>query len=141
MIGRISRNLKRQSQDASIRLGESLSVLDETLSGIRIIKGFGAEALMRLKFFRINDSLFHTRNKMNFRRDLSSPLTETLGVVILTIILYFGGMLVFSNNGKGFSGGDLITYIAVFAYADQPGKNPFDVSSSISSAGPPPWNG
>src|SRR5579863_10353280 len=49
LIGRISRKLKRQSQDAAIRLGESLSVLDETLSGIRIIKGFGAEMIMKLK--------------------------------------------------------------------------------------------
>jgi len=128
LIGRISRNLKRQSQDAAVRLGESLSVLDETLGGIRIIKGFGAEALMRLRFFRINDSLFHIRNKMNFRRDLASPLTETLGVFILTIILYFGGMLIFHNNGKGFTGGDLITYLAVFGMLINPAKN---LSTSI----------
>ena len=128
MIGRISRTLKRQSQDAAVRLGESLSVLDETLSGIRIIKGFGAEALMKLKFFKINDSLFHIRNKMNARRDLASPLTETLGVIILTIILYFGGMLVFHHGGSGFSGGDLITYIAVFAMLINPAKT---LSTSI----------
>ena len=128
LIGRISRNLKRQSQDAAVRLGESLSVLDETLSGIRIIKGFGAEALMKLKFFKINDSLFHVRNKMNIRRDLASPLTETLGVFILTIILYFGGMLIFRNNGKGFSGGDLFTYLAVFGMLINPAKT---LSTSI----------
>jgi ATP-binding cassette, subfamily B, bacterial MsbA len=128
MIGRISRTLKRQSQDAAVRLGESLSVLDETLSGIRIIKGFGAEALMKLKFFKINDSLFHIRNKMNARRDLASPLTETLGVIILTIILYFGGMLVFRHGSNGFSGGDLITYIAVFAMLINPAKT---LSTSI----------
>jgi ATP-binding cassette, subfamily B, bacterial MsbA len=128
LIGRISRTLKRQSQDAAIRLGESLSVLDETLGGIRIIKGFGAEALMRLKFFRINDSLFHIRNKMNARRDLASPLTEVLGVIILTIILYYGGILVFHNNGQGFSGGDLISYIAVFAMLINPAKT---LSTSI----------
>jgi ATP-binding cassette, subfamily B, bacterial MsbA len=128
LIGRISRTLKRQSQDAAIRLGESLSVLDETLGGIRIIKGFGAEALLRLKFVRINDSLFHIRNKMNARRDLASPLTEVLGVIILTIILYYGGILVFHNNGQGFSGGDLISYIAVFAMLINPAKT---LSTSI----------
>src|SRR6201999_2678613 len=106
LIGRISRSLKRQSKDAAIRLGESLSVLDETLSGIRVIKGFGAESLLRRKFLQINDSLFHTRNKMNARRDLASPLTEVLGTVILSIILYYGGVLVIGNHGKGFSGGD-----------------------------------
>jgi len=128
LIGRISRTLKRQSQDAAIRLGESLSMLDETLGGIRIIKGFGAEALMRMKFFRINESLFHTRNKMNWRRDLASPLTEVLGVIILTIILYYGGMLIFRTHGQGFSSGDLISYIAVFAMLINPAKT---LSTSI----------
>ncbi len=128
LIGRISRVLKRQSQDAAVRLGESLSVLDETLSGIRIIKGFGAELIMKLKFVRINDSLFHIRNKMNFRRDLASPLTETLGTVILTIILYFGGMLVIRNSAQGFSGGDMMAYIAIFGLLINPAKN---LSTSI----------
>ncbi|HLI93740.1 MAG TPA: ABC transporter ATP-binding protein [Puia sp.] len=126
LIGRISRILKRHSQDAAERLGESLSVLDETLSGIRIIKGFGAELMMKLKFVKINDSLFHIRNKMNWRRDLASPLTETLGVVILTIILYAGGMLVI--KGHGFSGGDMMTYIAVFGLLINPAKT---LSTSI----------
>jgi subfamily B ATP-binding cassette protein MsbA len=128
LIGRISRKLKKQSQEAAIRLGESLSVLDETLSGIRIIKGFGAEVMMKLKFVRINDSLFHIRNKMNWRRDLASPLTETLGIVILTIILYFGGMLVIRGHGHGFSGGDMMAYIAVFGLLINPAKT---LSTSI----------
>jgi len=123
LIGRISRTLKRQSKDASERLGESLSVLDETLGGIRVIKGFGAESLLRKKFTQINDSLFHIRNKMNARRDLASPLTETLGIVILTVILYYGGTLIFRTHGNGFSGGDLITYIGVFAMLINPAKN------------------
>jgi subfamily B ATP-binding cassette protein MsbA len=123
LIGRISRTLKRQSQDAAVRLGESLSILDETLSGIRIIKGFGAELIMKVKFTRINDSLFHIRNKMNARRDLASPLTETLGTVILTIILYSGGMLVLRNSGHGFSGGDMMAYIAIFGLLINPAKN------------------
>lgn len=122
LIGRISRTLKRQSKDASIKLGESLSVLDETLSGIRIIKGFGAESLLARKFHQLNDTLFHIRNKMNARRDLASPLTETLGISILAVVLYFGGMLVINNHGKGFSGGDLITYIAVFGLLINPAK-------------------
>ncbi|HVU97539.1 MAG TPA: ABC transporter ATP-binding protein [Puia sp.] len=123
LIGRISRTLKRQSKDASIRLGESLSVLDETLGGIRVIKGFGAESLLRKKFTQINDSLFHIRNRMNARRDLASPLTETLGIFILTIILYYGGMLILRTHGNGFSGGDLITYIGVFGLLINPAKN------------------
>ncbi len=128
LIGRISRTLKKQSKDASAKLGESLSVLDETLGGIRVIKGFGAESLLRKKFVQINDNLFRIRNKMNARRDLASPLTEVLGVVILTVILYYGGMLVLSTHSKGFSGGDLISYIAVFAMLINPAKT---LSTSI----------
>ena len=124
LIGRISRSLKRQSKAASEKLGESLSVLDETLGGIRIIKGFGAEALLRKKFFGINDALYHIRNKMNTRRDLASPLTEVLGVIILSVILYYGGRLVLTNiHGHGLPPGDLITYIAVFALLINPAKN------------------
>ncbi|HEX9509935.1 MAG TPA: ABC transporter ATP-binding protein [Puia sp.] len=123
LIGRISRSLKRQSQAASVKLGESLSVLDETLGGIRIIKGFGAESLLRKKFVGINDELYHTRNKMNFRRDLASPLTEVLGVAILSIILFYGGRLILQTGGKGFTAGDLITYISIFALIINPAKN------------------
>jgi ATP-binding cassette, subfamily B, bacterial MsbA len=72
--------------------------------------------------------LFNTRNKMNARRDLASPLTEVLGVIILTIILYYGGMLIFRTKGQGFSSGDLISYIAVFAMLINPAKT---LSTSI----------
>lgn len=130
LIGRISRTLKRQSQSASVKMGESLSVLDETLGGIRIIKGFGAERLLKNKFLKINDDLYHIRNKMNFRRDLASPLTETLGVVILSIILYYGGRLVLDHAGTrgALPPGDLISYIATFGLLINPAKN---LSTSI----------
>ncbi|HMH21428.1 MAG TPA: ABC transporter ATP-binding protein [Puia sp.] len=124
LIGRISRSLKKQSKSASVKLGESLSVLDETLGGIRIIKGFGAESLLKKKFVQINDDLYHIRNKMNFRRDLASPVTEVLGIMILCIILYFGGRLVLgAKAGEGLQGGDLITYIALFGILINPAKN------------------
>ncbi len=122
-IGRISRSLKKQSQAAAEKLGESLSVLDETVSGIRIIKGFNAENLLRNKFFGINDRLFSIRNKMNARRDLASPLTEVLGVMVLCIILYIGGSLVLTKATGALPAGDLITYIAVFAIMINPAKD------------------
>ena len=123
IIGRISRSLKKQSQAASEKLGESLSVLDETVSGIRIIKGFNAENLLRNKFFVINDLLFSIRNRMNARRDLASPLTEVLGVIVLSSILYIGGRLVLTSDIKALPAGDLMTYIAVFAIMINPAKD------------------
>ena len=122
-IGRISRSLKKQSQAAAEKLGESLSVLDETVSGIRVIKGFNAEPLLRNKFVGINDLLFYIRNKMNARRDLASPLTEVLGIIVLCIILYIGGRLVLTNAVNAMPAGDLMTYIAVFAIMINPAKD------------------
>jgi ATP-binding cassette, subfamily B, bacterial MsbA len=130
IIGRISKSLKKQSQDASVKLGESLSVLDETVSGIRIIKGFNAEGILREKFVGINNLLFNIRNKMNARRDLASPLTEVLGVMVLSIILYVGGSLVFSNSPNAMPPDDLMAYIAVFGMMINPAK---DLSTAVSN--------
>lgn len=121
IIGRISRTLKKQSQDAAIKLGEGLSILDETLGGLRVIKAFLAEKLLRSRFHRVNDELFEVRKKMGARRDLASPLTEVLGVMVLSTILYFGGRLVI--GGEGLKGEELMAYIASFAMIINPAKN------------------
>ncbi len=121
IIGRISRSLKRQSNDAAIKLGESLSILDETLGGLRVIKAFLVEKLLSSRFHKVNTELFEVRKKMGARRDLASPLTELLGVIVLSTILYFGGRLVLGNGGL--VAADLITYIAAFAMIINPAKN------------------
>jgi len=123
VIGRISRTLKKQSQEASIKLGEALSILDETLGGMRVIKAFLAEKLMLRHFTQVNDQLFEIRNKMNARRDLASPLTEVLGVGVLCAILYFGASLALADDTKGMAAGNLIVYIATFALLINPAKN------------------
>lgn len=121
IIGRISRTLKKQSQDAAIKLGESLSILDETLGGLRVIKAFLVERLLSSRFHKVNTELFEVRKKMGARRDLASPLTELLGVMVLCTILYFGGRLVLGKDGL--LAEDLITYIASFAMIINPAKN------------------
>lgn len=120
IIGRISRTLKKQSSAASIRIGETLSILDETLGGIRIIKAFSVELLLKKRFEAVNDTLFHLSKKMSARRDLASPLTELLGVIVLCIILYFGGNLVLESHSL--NGGSLISYIAIFSLMINPAK-------------------
>ncbi|MBX2922373.1 MAG: ABC transporter ATP-binding protein [Chitinophagaceae bacterium] len=121
LIGRVSRRLKRQSQDAALKLGEGLSILDETLTGIRVIKAFLAEKLLSDKFHTVNNDLFDVRKKMGARRDLASPLTEVLGVMVLCTILYFGGRLVLDSNAL--KGEELMAYIASFAMLINPAKN------------------
>ena len=121
LIGRVSRKLKRQSHEAAEKLGEGLSILDETLGGLRVIKAFLAEKLLSGRFHKVNAELFEIRKKMGARRDLASPLTEVLGVIVLCIILYFGGRLVLSQ--KGLEAKELIAYIASFAMLINPAKN------------------
>jgi subfamily B ATP-binding cassette protein MsbA len=121
LIGRISRKLKRESHDAAIKLGEGLSILDETLGGLRVIKAFLAEKLLSTRFHKVNNDLFQVRKRMGARRDLASPLTEVLGVAVLCTILYFGGRLVIEGNGL--QGKELMAYIASFALIINPAKN------------------
>jgi subfamily B ATP-binding cassette protein MsbA len=122
IIGRVSRSLKTQSNTAQEYLGVLMSILDETLSGLRVIKAFTAEKLLGRRFFSTNSDLNHIRNKMNFRRDLASPLSEFLGVLVLVAILWFGGQLVF-NHGGGLKGDTFILYILSFTQIINPAKS------------------
>ena len=120
IIGRISRSLKKQSASAQHEQGVLMSILDETLGGLRVIKAFNAEAVVGNKFFQSNDTLNHLRNKMIFRRDLASPLSEFLGVVVLSIVLWFGGQLVL--NQELMAPDTFITYIVFFTQIINPAK-------------------
>jgi ATP-binding cassette, subfamily B, bacterial MsbA len=121
IIGRVSRSLKAQSNTAQEYLGVLMSILDETLSGLRVIKAFTAEKILGEKFFTTNNDLNHIRNKMNFRRDLASPLSEFMGVLVLSAILWFGGKLVFSHSA-GLEPDTFITYIVFFTQIINPAK-------------------
>jgi subfamily B ATP-binding cassette protein MsbA len=129
LIGRISKRLKNQSSNYSIISGENLSHVEETLGGIKVIKAFNAEKKMMTKFKAGNDKLFSILNSISIRRDLASPLTEVLGVVVLCIILFVGGWTVFSTN-YSLSGGDLLTFVFSFAMLINPAKT---LSSGISN--------
>ena len=122
IIGRVSRSLKKQSTASQEQLGTLMSILDETLGGLRVIKAFNAEKILRTKFFHTNDTLNNIRNKMNFRRDLASPMSEFLGVLVLSCILWFGGKLVLSNE-VGLSPDSFITYIVFFTQIINPAKS------------------
>ncbi|MFZ9895011.1 MAG: ABC transporter transmembrane domain-containing protein, partial [Burkholderiaceae bacterium] len=93
VIGRITRSLKKISQEVSIKFGETLSVLDETLSGLRVIKAFGIESILTQKFKESNQRLLEARNRIGYRRDLASPLSEIMGIAVFTAVLFYGGRL------------------------------------------------
>jgi len=129
VIGRITRSLKKQSQDVAKYYSESVSILDETLSGLRVIKAFNSEDLLKTRFIANNDKLLKTKNKIGYRRDLASPVSELLGVMIFAAILYFGGLLVLSAE-YGLTGSLLITYLGLFYTMINPTKS---LSTSFSN--------
>ena len=121
VIGRISRSLKKGSSDVANLSSESLSVLDETLGGLRVIKAFNSEPLLRNRFFGINEKLVTAKNKIGFRRDLASPASELMGVIIFTAILFFGGQLVLSEQ-LSLTGSLFIVYLGLFYQLINPTK-------------------
>ncbi|MCU7547931.1 ABC transporter ATP-binding protein/permease [Chitinophagaceae bacterium LB-8] len=127
-IGRISRSLKRHSSEAALHYADSVSVLDETLLGLRVIKAFNIEPLLRKKFFSIDKKLLEAKNKMITRRDLASPMSEFLGVMVFCGILYFGGSLVL--KGRIMEASAFITYLALFYNIINPAKS---LSTSFSN--------
>ena len=121
IIGRISKSLRKSSNIAMEQLGSMLGVIDETLVGMRVVKAFNAERHQHLKFMQMNNTLFRTRNRIAIKKELASPLSETMGIIVVSIILWFGGRLVFS--GSGFDGAWFLTYIGLFTQIINPFKN------------------
>ena len=120
IVGRIGRSLKKQTNKAQVKWGEILSQMEETLTGLRIIKGFNAEQKVKKQFYGLIDDIFGIKNRISYRRDLASPISEFLGVTILSGVLWFGGNLVL--NGDILSPGSFITYVALFSQIINPAK-------------------
>ena len=98
IIGRIGRSLKKVSNSVQIKLGEILSTIEETLGGIRVVKAFNAEQQQLDKFKKENTELLQIKNHTIRRRDLASPVSETLGIVAVCCVLYYGGSLVLNKS-------------------------------------------
>ncbi|HEX7845463.1 MAG TPA: ABC transporter ATP-binding protein, partial [Chitinophagaceae bacterium] len=128
VIGRITKSLKKQSEEVANKYGETLSTLDETLGGLRVIKAFNIERLLRQRFFKGNEELLHSKNKISFRRDLASPLSEVMGVMLFTAVLFFGGSMVL--KGQLLEASVFLGYLGIFYNIIQPAKT---LSTSFSN--------
>ncbi|HRY32765.1 MAG TPA: ABC transporter ATP-binding protein [Bacteroidales bacterium] len=122
VIGRIARKLRRRSAEAQQRMGNMLSVVEETISGLRILKAFNALDLADRKFREMNSDYTRLMTGISRKGDLSSPLSEFLGVIILMVILLFGGYLVL-NNSIALSAEAFIGFIVIFSQLINPAKN------------------
>ena len=121
LIGWIARSLKATAMKSQQKLGLLLSVMEETLFGLRIIKAFNAERRMSTYFFNLNNLYTRVMNKMYRRKDMASPLSEFLGTAVFIIILLYGGSLVLSGNTT-LTPEVFIGYLAVFSQIIQPSK-------------------
>jgi subfamily B ATP-binding cassette protein MsbA len=122
LIGRIARSLRKTSFRGQQRLGELLALLEETLSGLRIIKAFNGEERMTDKFSHTNNRFSLLLRKTIRRRYLASPLSEFLGTIVLMIIMAYGGSLVLSG-GNNLTGENLIFFLIIFSQVITPAKN------------------
>jgi len=120
-IGRVGKSLKKVSREGQDKMGMILTVVEETLGGLRIIKAFNAEKKMDARF---NEELHDYRRIMNRlmrRRELAHPLSELLGTIVIIIVVWFGGTLILSKNSE-LSGPEFIAYIAIFYQIINPAK-------------------
>jgi ABC-type multidrug transport system fused ATPase/permease subunit len=121
IIGRIGRSLRKTSFKGQRRMGIIISVLEETLGGLRIIKAFNAEDKMNRRFRDINS--FYTRilSKIFRRQELASPASEFLGTVVMVIVLWFGASMIFGEGGS-LTGSQLIAFLLIFSQIINPAK-------------------
>ncbi|MCI5742860.1 ABC transporter ATP-binding protein [Phocaeicola faecicola] len=98
VMGRVGRALKRQSLEAQGKWSDTMSQLDETLGGLRIIKAFLAEEKMIGRFVRCSNELRDATNKVATRQALAHPMSEFLGTILIVIVLWFGGSLILGNT-------------------------------------------
>jgi len=111
IISRIGKSLKRKSDRVQKEQGVFLSTLEETLSGLKVIKGFNAEGKFNKKFQESTNKFYNFSNILLNRQNLASPTSEFLGIVSIAALLWYGGSMVLIE--KTLSGGAFITYMAL----------------------------
>jgi subfamily B ATP-binding cassette protein MsbA len=113
-MGWIGRKLKAQSIEAQSLWSETMSQVEETLGGLRIIKAFNAEAKMNRRFDKINSTYRNDIMRVNIRQASAHPMSEFLGTVMIVIVLWFGGVLVLN---AGTLSGPIFIYYTVMLYS------------------------
>jgi subfamily B ATP-binding cassette protein MsbA len=121
-IGKVGKSLKKPSMRGQNKMGELLSTIEESLSGLRIIKAFNAEKKMKTVFAKQNTEYYHIMNNLMWRRYLAHPMSELLGTMVIVVVLWYGGRLVLSNTSS-LSPQEFITYLVFFYSIINPAKS------------------
>ncbi len=131
ILAYIIKSLKREAKEGQMAISNIMSMLDETLSGIKVVKAFNASQYMTGKFDELNNRYAKLSVSMQNKRDLASPVSEFLGVSLVTGLLLYGGMLVLDDkSGAHLSGVQFIAYIILIVQLLIPVKS---MSSSYST--------
>jgi len=122
IIGVIGRSLKKSSDRGQNKMGDLLSIIDENISGLRIIKAFNAENFINKNFGKDSNEYKDIMTKLLRKKDLSSPMSEFLSTIVLVVVMWFGGQLVLNTEG-GLSAQEFIGYILIFSQIIPPAKS------------------
>ena len=137
IIGQIGKSLRKQSKIGQNKFAGLLATIEESISGLRIIKAFNAIKYTDDKFREYNNSYSKVLMWIYRRRDLSSPLSEFLSSMVIVVVLWFGGSMVLTDSPT-ISAADFITYIVVFSQIIPPAKTFaqgfFSIQKGIASA-------
>ena len=113
-MGMVGRKLKQKSIKAQALWSDTMSQVEETLGGLRIIKAFCAEDKMNARFDRVNSAYRENIRRVNTRQQMAHPMSEFLGTVMIVIVLWFGGTLVL---GSGTLSGPTFIYYMIILYS------------------------
>ncbi len=122
LIGKVGKSLKKPSMRGQNKMGELLSTIEESLTGLRIIKAFNAEKKVQAHFKKQNTEYYTIMNSLMWRRYLAHPMSEFLGTAVIVIVLWYGGKLVLSESTE-LSAAGFITYLVFFYSIINPAKS------------------
>jgi len=122
VIGRIGKSLRGTALKTQSQLGTILSVMEETITGLRVVKAFNAEEKMNQRFRDLNRKYTRIMNRLYRRHYLASPLSEFMGTTVVIIIMLYGGAMVLSGKG-GLSQNGFIGYLLIFSQIINPAKS------------------
>lgn len=122
VMGKVGKSLKRNSFENQTQWGVLMSVIEETLGGLKVIKAFNAEEKLRERFGQENQQFYRLSNKVARRHALAHPMSELLGTMAIAIILWFGGGLILGGHSS-LSAASFIYYMVIFYSIINPAKD------------------
>ena len=137
LIGKVGKMLKKESKEGQTKLAGIISTVEETISGLRIIKAFNAIRYSSDKFEEQNSDYTKVLRGIHRKRDMSSPMSEFLSSAVVILVLWFGGKLIL-GGGNHIDAGSFISYIVVFSQIITPAKSfsqgYYNVQKGVASA-------